>query len=195
MMQGILLAAGYGRRFDPSGRSSKLLAALADGRSVAWHAARALCSALPGSIAVIRPGHAALAEVLRDAGCRVLESHDAERGMGSALAHAVRETAGADGWLVALADMPWLPPDTIARVARAIDHPLRLAAAFHDGRRGHPAAFGAAWYPLLSELDGDQGARSLLAGHEVVCVDSPDDGVLRDVDRPADLTRPLSGRG
>ncbi|MFN3594797.1 MAG: FAD:protein FMN transferase, partial [Thiobacillaceae bacterium] len=86
----------------------------------AWHAARALCSALPGSIAVIRPGHAALAEVLRDAGCRVLESRDAEAGMGSALAHAVREQArtrygetGGLTWLglVGLADRlrPGLP--------------------------------------------------------------------------------------
>ena len=40
--QGILLAAGYGRRFDPEGRQDKLLASMADGRPVLWHSARAL---------------------------------------------------------------------------------------------------------------------------------------------------------
>ena len=80
-MQGILLAAGFGRRFDPDGRVSKLLAPLPDGRSVATHAAEALCAALPGSLAVIRPGQSALAAQLRDAGCRIVESAAAEDGM------------------------------------------------------------------------------------------------------------------
>lgn len=189
MIQGVLLAAGYGRRFDPSGHSSKLLAALADGRSVAWHAAHALSSVLPGSIAVIRPGHAELAEVLRDAGCRVLESPDAEAGMGSALAHAVRASAGADGWLVALADMPWLPLDAIRAVAAAIDRSERIAAAACDGQRGHPVGFGAAHGPALAALRGDSGARELLHTHPVQLIEAGDDGVLRDVDLPEHLQR------
>jgi len=189
MIQGILLAAGYGRRFDPSGRSSKLLAALPDGRSVAWHAARALCSALPGSIAVIRPGHEALAAELRDAGCRVLESRDAEAGMGSALAHAVRDSAGAGGWLVALADMPWLPVATIRAVAAAIDQPERIAAAAFAGQRGHPVGFGAAHGAALAALRGDSGARELLRTHPVQLIEAGDDGVLRDIDLPHHLQR------
>lgn len=189
MIQGILLAAGYGRRFDPSGRSSKLLAALPDGRSVAWHAARALCAALPDSLAVVRPGQDALTTALRDAGCRILESRDAEAGMGSALAHAVRDSAGADGWLVALADMPWLPVDTIRAVAAAIDQPERIAAAACDGQRGHPVGFGAAHGAALAALRGDSGARELLRAHPVQLVEAGDDGVLRDIDVPAQLQR------
>lgn len=189
MMQGILLAAGYGRRFDPSGRSSKLLAALPDGRSVAWHAARALCAALPESLAVVRPGQDALTTALRDAGCRILESRDAEAGMGSALAHAVRASADADGWLVALADMPWLPLDAIRAVAAAIDRPERIAAAACDGQRGHPVGFGAAHGPALAALRGDSGARELLHTHPVQLIEAGDDGVLRDVDLPEHLQR------
>lgn len=189
MIQGVLLAAGYGRRFDPSGRSSKLLATLPDGRSVAWHAAHALCTALPGSIAVIRPGHEALAAELRDAGCRVLESCNAEAGMGSALAYAVGDSAGADGWLVALADMPWLPVDTIRAVAAAIDRPEHIAAAACDGQRGHPVAFGAAHGAVLAALHGDSGARELLRTHPVQLIEAGDDGVLRDIDLPEHLQR------
>ncbi|OYW29151.1 MAG: molybdopterin-guanine dinucleotide biosynthesis protein MobA, partial [Methyloversatilis sp. 12-65-5] len=153
-MQGILLAAGYGRRFDPSGQTSKLLARLPAGRTVAAQAARTLCAVLPGSVAVIRPGQIELAAQLRDAGCHLLESVEAEAGMGSALAHAVRETRGADGWLVALADMPWVPAAAIRAVAAAIDTPLRIAAAAFDGQRGHPVAFGAHWAPELVALGG-----------------------------------------
>lgn len=195
-MRGILLAAGYGRRFDPDGQRSKLLAPLADGRSVATHAAQALCAALPGSLAVIRPGQHALATVLRDAGCEVLESTGAEGGMGHALADAVRASAGADGWLVALADMPWLTPDLIQAVATAVRTPNDIAAAAFAGQRGHPVAFGSAHGVGLCALTGDQGARELLRSASVLHIASADDSVLRDVDRPEHLSqRPAPENG
>ena len=37
---GILLAAGFGRRFDAAGQRNKLLEMLPGGRSVAWRSAR-----------------------------------------------------------------------------------------------------------------------------------------------------------
>ena len=82
---GILLAAGFGKRFDATGTRNKLLEVLPDGRTVAWRSARTLAAALPNSIAVVRPGNAALAEELRRGGCRVVEAPDAEAGMGVAL--------------------------------------------------------------------------------------------------------------
>ena len=74
---GILLAAGFGRRFDPAGARNKLLEKLPDGRTVAWRSARTLAAALPGSIAVVRPGNPELSEELRRGGCKVVESADA----------------------------------------------------------------------------------------------------------------------
>lgn len=189
MIRGILLAAGYGRRFDPDGVQDKLLTRLDDGRPVIWHAAHALCAALPGSLAVLRPGQTGRALWLRDAGCEVVESAAAEAGMGSALAAAVAASSDADGWVVALADMPWLPVEAVAAVAAALDQPERVAAARHDGRRGHPVGFGAAWGARLMALGGDSGARDLLRDADVLLIDSADSGVLRDVDTPADLAR------
>lgn len=185
-MRGILLAAGYGRRFDPAGEHDKLLAPLADGRPLLWHSATRLCRALPGSLAVVRPDCPRLAALLREAGCEVLESAAAEAGMGSALAHAVRATPGA-GWVVALGDMPWVPPAVIAAVAAAVTAPGDVAAPRCRGRRGHPVAFGAAWEARLAGLEGDAGARAMLAEATIQWVDTADEGVLRDVDRPADL--------
>ncbi|MGV7246924.1 molybdopterin-guanine dinucleotide biosynthesis protein MobA, partial [Caballeronia sp. M23-90] len=43
---GILLAAGYGSRFDPSGLHNKLLATLPDGTPVVFQSARRLLSAV-----------------------------------------------------------------------------------------------------------------------------------------------------
>lgn len=187
MIRGILLAAGYGRRFDASGRQDKLLAPLADGRPVLWHSARALCSALPGSLAVVRPSHPERVRWLIEAGCEVLECNEAELGMGSALAKAAQASASAGGWVVALADMPWLPPDVIRAVADAIDAPARVVAPVHAGRRGHPVGFGTGWGSRLGALSGDEGARVLLRETTVHLLETHDPGVLRDVDTPADL--------
>ena len=185
--QGILLAAGYGRRFDPDGQQDKLLAPLADARPVLWHSARALADALPGSLAVIRPGQPERARWLHEAGCRVLEAPAAAAGMGHALAAAVAASAEADGWVVALADMPWLPAAAIRAVASRITTPSTVTAPRHAGQRGHPVGFGRAWGAQLMALEGDQGARALLAGTTMTVFDWGDGGVLRDVDTRGDL--------
>jgi molybdenum cofactor cytidylyltransferase len=109
--------------------------------------------------------------------------------MGASLAHGVRATNGAKGWIVMLADMPWIQAATITRVAAAIDHGAPVAAPFYRGMRGHPVGFGQSCVAALTGLTGDEGARSVIAQREqsLVRIDVDDSGVLRDVDTSADL--------
>jgi len=184
---GVLLAAGFGRRFDATGTRNKLLQTLPDGRTVAWRSARTLAVALPATIAVVRPGQDELAAQLRHAGCRVIESAAAEAGMGAALRDAVAATPDARGWVVALADMPWLPIELVRAVALTITTPDTIAAPWRNGQRGHPVGFGAAWREELLKLEGDEGARALLKTQPVTRILTEDDGAFRDVDVPKDL--------
>ncbi|MGD7249481.1 nucleotidyltransferase family protein, partial [Ralstonia pseudosolanacearum] len=92
----------------------------------------------------------------------------------------------AGGWIIALADMPWLAPHTIARVAQALDA-RHCVAPFHQGRRGHPIGFGADYFAGLAALDGDEGARALIDPARLIRLDVGDAGTLRDVDTPADV--------
>jgi molybdenum cofactor cytidylyltransferase len=185
----LLLAAGRGTRFDATGLQNKLLAPLADGTPVACAAARSLLSVLPHVTAVVRPGEEALAHALNDAGCDVVFSTDAERGMGASLAAGIRATAQAEGWVVALADMPWIAPATIEAIARRIDEGASVVAPIYRGRRGHPVGFGAMHLDALSVLDGDIGARSILETAEVTAIELDDPGVLADIDTYSDLHR------
>jgi len=184
---GILLAAGFGRRFDPAGLRNKLLETLPDGRTVAWRSARTLAAGLPNSIAVVRPGMPELAEELRRGGCRVIEAPEAEAGMGAALRAGVAACADARGWVVALADMPWLSMELVRAVALTITSRDTIAAPWRDGQRGHPVGFGAAWKDELLKLDGDEGARALLKSQPVTRILTEDDGAFRDIDLPGDL--------
>ena len=184
---GILLAAGAATRF----RANKLLHPLPDGTPIAVAAARNLRAALDRVVAVVRPGVPELERALADAGVEVSVCPDAASGMGHSLAHAIAATPAAAGWVVALADMPFVSPDTIRRVADALGAGAELAAPTYGGERGHPVAFGARYRQELASLTGDTGARALLKRDQSrlrgVAVDDP--GVLRDIDVPSDLPR------
>jgi molybdenum cofactor cytidylyltransferase len=178
---GVLLAAGYGSRFDPDGLHNKLLARMPDGGVVAHEAAHRLL------LVVVRPGSEALARMLNDAGCDVVFSTDAERGMGASLAAGIEASADSEGWIVALADMPRIAVSTVEAVARTLDGGASIVVPFYQGQRGHPVGFGSEHRDALIGLDGDTGARALLSTHQVARLDVDDPGILRDVDTPEDL--------
>jgi molybdenum cofactor cytidylyltransferase len=191
---GVLLAAGRGLRFG----GDKLLAPLpharetvADAATLGAAAARNLARALPESVAVVRAGEPRRADALRAAGLRVVECARADEGIGASLACAVAATRDADGWVVALADMPWIAPATITAVADALTAGADIAAPAFRGARGHPVALSRRHYAALAALAGDEGARSIVESNRdalaLIAVDDP--GVLADVDTPGDLAR------
>ena len=182
---GILLAAGSSSRFG----GDKLLATLSDGSIVVDRSLAALASAVDGVVAVVRSRDEALAARLRAGGARVTSCPDAERGMGASLAWAVRAVPVARGWIVALGDMPWVESATITRIAAAIRDGALIAAPVHRDVRGNPVGFAAALYPALVVLDGDRGARDLIASRaaDATAIEVDDPGVLRDVDTREDL--------
>lgn len=182
---GVLLAAGRGRRFG----APKLLAPLADGTPLGLAAAHHLRAALPEVVAVVHPEDRELARLLAAAGMRVVACADAEAGMGVSLAAGVSATADADGWLITLADMPYVTVDSVRLLGQALADGAALVAPCYRGQRGHPVGFSAEFGPALRALQGDRGARDLLARHadRLQCLEVDDPGILRDVDTPADL--------
>jgi molybdenum cofactor cytidylyltransferase len=187
VIRGLLLAGGAATRFG----GAKLLAAASDQSTpIGVRAAKSLLAGAGNALAVVRPGDAALAQALREAGCDILEAPDSLRGLGASLSSGVKASRDAEGWLVALADMPRIHAATHRAVAAALARGAKLAAAADStGRRGHPVGFGADLYADLAALDGDEGARSVVEHHrawlEVVRVDDP--GIFFDVDTLGDL--------
>jgi molybdenum cofactor cytidylyltransferase len=185
---GVLLAAGASTRF----KANKLLHVLPGGKPIAVVAAGNLRAALDRVVAVVRPGLPELERALTGAGVEVTVCPDAAAGMGHSLAHAVSMTWGAGGWIVALADMPFIAPGSIRSVAAALRDGADLAAPGYRGARGHPVGFAAAYRDELAGLTGDAGARAILKrDHDRIrVVEVNDPGVLRDIDTPEDLGPP-----
>lgn len=189
MIRGLLLAGGAATRFG----SPKLLHPFEDGLALGAVSARNLIAGAGNALAVVREGDAAIAARLREAGCEVLETPLSRGGIGASIAAGVAATAGAEGWVVALADMPRLAPATIRAVVDALRGGALIAAPrLAGGERGHPVGFRAELRGELLALEGDEGARSVIQRHatRVRLVDVTDAGILFDVDTPRDLPRP-----
>jgi molybdenum cofactor cytidylyltransferase len=182
---GILLAAGCAKRFG----AHKLVHPLPDGVAIGVAAASALLEAMPDVIAVIQPEDHALIKAFTRIGMKVVENTRADEGMGTSLAAGVNATSSADGWLIALADMPWIQPATVTALVNQLNNGASMVAPVYQGQRGHPVGFSARWQQPLRELSGDKGARDLMANYpdEVELLTTRDAGVLRDIDYPHDL--------
>jgi molybdenum cofactor cytidylyltransferase len=109
--------------------------------------------------------------------------------MGASLAFGVAAASAADGWIVALGDMPFVQSETVREVARRLREGGQIVVPRHLGRRGHPVGFGRIHLGELRELTGDRGARALLERWQdhVQVIDVEDSGVLQDIDLPSDL--------
>lgn len=185
MPTALLLAAGAGRRFA----GGKLLASLADGTPLVLAAVRPLRQVAVQLLAVVRPEDVALQGLLADTGIAWVANPDPDRGMGSSIACGVAASRGADGWLIALGDMPGIRVATLQALQRALAGGAPLVAPVYRGRRGHPVGFGAGFGDALLALQGDAGARSILQQHagQLLRLPVDDPGILQDVDMPDDL--------
>lgn len=184
MIAGVLLAAGAGTRYG----GDKLLASLPDGTPIGVKAARNLLSAVDQGIAVLRPSDRQLAYLLEMEGFQVAFCPNANAGMGTSLAFGVAAAQDSDGWLIALADMPFIQPVTIHCIASLIRTGAPIAAPRQQGRYGHPVGFAREFFRDLAQLNGDRGAHPLLTAHasRMVAFECEDPGIFADIDTLSD---------
>ena len=189
---GILLAAGQSTRFG----DNKLLHPLTDSRTpIAAQSANHLLRALPDSIAVVREDDLRLKLLLIESGIHIIENPHAKLGMGSSIRWGIEAANNlfpdSRGWVIALADMPYITADIIKQVADAIQAGKLLAAPQYQQQRGHPVGFSHQLYDELLLLHGDSGAKSLLNKYssQLYTFETSSNVILYDVDRPADLDK------
>lgn len=111
-----------------------------------------------------------------------------ERGMSASLnAGAAWATQrAAKGLMVVLPDMPEIGPDDIATLASAAAKAPEQCwrACSESGEPGHPVVLPARLFAALADLQGDTGARPLLAGETVATVPLPGQRAIIDLDTP-----------
>ena len=186
---GLILAAGLGRRFDPSGQQLKLLAKMPDGKTLVRHVCESALSVLEEVLLVCDVHEQTLRQELGDLPLRFVTASEAVRGMGVSLKAGVRASEPLYGYVILLADMPWVKPSSVAAVAQAVQDGAGIVRPVLDGQPGNPIGFGLKWREALLALPDEQGARGLLQANQEQTLFVPlvDTGIVRDVDTPGDL--------
>ncbi|MDY7606994.1 nucleotidyltransferase family protein [Serratia marcescens] len=185
----VITAAGRGERFiQAGGQGNKLNAGFADAagerRSLFEHTlCQALASGLPVQV-VTRPDN--LPVLAACAANQVPVTLLASAGLGDSIAAGVAATPHWQGWLIHLADMPFVGADVFRQVADALrQHPI--VRPCYAQQPGHPVGFSARLHKPLCQLRGDNGARELLQGAAVHLLPLEHPGVVRDIDLPSQL--------
>lgn len=186
----LVLAAGRSTRM---GTDNKLLVEI-DGVPMALRAVNAARASLASSVTVV-VGHQAgeVGAALAPTGADIVNNPDYAQGMSTSLRHGIAALpADADAMLVVLGDMPRISARHLDRLIAAFDpaDPAILVPE-KDGRRGNPILWPREFFPAMSAISGDQGARGLLEqnAHRVRRVAIDDDAIFLDIDRPEDLPR------
>jgi len=188
MIAGLLLASGASRRFG----SNKLVAPL-DGRPIVRWSAEALAGAVDDTWVVVPARSAEVRNALHGLPVRWVENPVSHEGMATSIRAGIAALpAEVDAVVITLGDQPLLDREVICMVVSAWHadggRPRAVVTSYADGR-GHPTLFSAALFPALMELEGDRGARELLAslGEGVAVVEVPS-ARPADVDTPDELT-------
>jgi len=125
---------------------------------------------------------------------QIIQNPDYKLGQLSSLQAALRALMHqpVDGALVCLVDHPAVTRTVVQAVLeRSRRQPASIIIPTCGGRRGHPVFFSAELFPELLDAPLDEGARAVVRRHadEVELVETGEEGILLDVDRPDDYER------
>ncbi|HEX3858258.1 MAG TPA: molybdopterin-binding/glycosyltransferase family 2 protein [Pseudolabrys sp.] len=185
----VILAAGRSTRM---GGPNKLLAELGGKPLVRTVTEQVLAS--KASSVIVVTGHQAAEVEKALAGLKVkfVRNPDFAAGLASSVKAGIAAVPdNADGALVCLGDMPLIDARLIDRLIEAFasDRGHLIAVPVSDSRRGNPVLWSRRFFDELMTLDGDIGARNLIAKHAeaVAEVQAEGHGAFLDIDTPEAL--------
>jgi molybdenum cofactor cytidylyltransferase len=185
----IVLAAGRSTRM---GGPNKLLAEL-DGKKLVRIATEQALASKASEVIVVTGHQTELVEqALQGLKVRFVKNPDFAGGIASSVKAGIAAVSEAsDGAVVCLGDMPLIDAGLIDRLIDgfAPDRGNLIVVPVSDGRRGNPVLWSRRFFKELMTLDGDIGARHLIARHTEAVVEVPVDGegAFLDIDTPQAL--------
>jgi molybdenum cofactor cytidylyltransferase len=198
VVSALVLAAGRSRRM---GGREKLLEPVG-GVALLRHVVQAVSGSVADEIVVVlEPGADERLAALSGTEARTVTNPRSDEGMGTSVGAGVTALrADADAVLIVLADMPEVTARDFDRLIAAFDPAEGRAivrAVTEAGKPGHPVLFGRRFFELLRALEGDRGARSLIADYPEFLVDValPGAAAATDLDTPEDWDAWRAARG
>ncbi|HMJ29294.1 MAG TPA: molybdopterin-binding/glycosyltransferase family 2 protein [Xanthobacteraceae bacterium] len=185
----VVLAAGRSTRM---GGPNKLLADIARRPLVRIAAEEALASRAKPVIVVTGHQREQVEKALAGLPVELVHNPDFADGLGTSVRAGIAAVpADADGAIVCLGDMPQVDAGLIDRLIAAFDpdQGALVVMPTFEGRRGNPVLWSRRFFPDLTAIEGDVGARHLIGRYSEAVVEVPLEGkaALVDVDTPEAL--------
>lgn len=185
-----MLAAGYSRRM---GAANKLTSDVDGKPMLRWAAEAALASQATPVIVVTGHDRKSVELVLAGLEVEFVHTPDPDQGMSASLKSGITALSNSvDGAVICLGDMPYV---TATHIDRLIDNfnpstDAAICVSCHQGKRGNPVLLARKFFNNIMKLEGDTGARALIAEYDsqVKNVDMGDGSILKDFNRPEDFT-------
>lgn len=177
----ILIAAGHGERYRKAGGAGNKLDQIINGVTVFE---RALINAKESGLKILvvtRPEYKSIIDICEQK--KVPFTCLASSGMGESIAHGVLMTKDADGWIIALADMPYVKSSFYIEVSNYLEKYI-VCRPFYNNTPGHPVGFNRSVYHELIGLKNETGASNISKHHNAIKIQCNDPGVTIDVDFP-----------
>jgi molybdenum cofactor cytidylyltransferase len=186
----VVLAAGRSTRM---GAVNKLIAEIGGKPLVRIAAEQALASRASPVIVVTGHERDKVEAALADLPVRVVHNPDYADGLGTSLKTGIAAVpADADGAIICLGDMPQVDARLIDKLLAAFDPETGALVVVPsiEGRRGNPVVWSRRFFPDLMAVQGDIGARHIIASYVEAVVEVPvaGDAALTDVDTPESLS-------
>jgi molybdenum cofactor cytidylyltransferase len=174
------------------GGPNKLLAELAGKPLVRTVTEQALASGASNVIVVTGHQAAEVEKALAGLNVKFVRNPQFAAGLASSVRTGIAAVpADADGAVVCLGDMPLIDSRLIDRLIEAFapDRGHLIAVPVSDNRRGNPVLWSRRFFDELITIDGDVGARHLIAKHNeaVAEVAVEGNGAFLDIDTPEAL--------
>lgn len=132
---------------------------------------------------------------------KIVINPDYKQGMASSLKQGLLAMDPAsEAFLVLLADQPGIGPELVNRLIREFQRadPKRgIVRPVYRGLPGHPVLIGVRYLQEALQLQGDVGARRILANHpaDILEIEVDQDGILKDIDTPEEYRKYMKRAG
>lgn len=141
-----------------------------------------------------------IASEIKDASVSVVINDEWQQGLGKSIACAssfmMNSEEKSDGLLIMLADQPFVTTEYLNKMMQQFSTNEKdvIATAYNTKQKGVPVLFGKAYFKELSQITGDDGAKSVIKIYDDLVKTIVPDFENVDIDTKADFNRFLKDK-
>ena len=110
------------------------------------------------------------------------------QGLSSSIKEGIKSLDSFENVLIMLSDQPLIPEEHLHKIVTQAETKNKIICSLYNKKYAVPALFPKRYFPLLSKIEGDKGAKNIILEHEHTYLILKDELAL-DIDTKEDLEK------